>query len=225
MTTSSPAEIERELYEDRTVLRVLAMRRTLFLVPVADVPMIHAAASRAVAETERKRTIAMLTNAGIGPDPAALLEELEAAGLAAVRERGEATTAELRALDPRLGQKLTLAPGTRWRSDDQRLPESLLPSRAGRQDRPRPAARHLDRQPIPLEPDRALASRRDRRDAVDEARAELVRRWLRVFGPGTRDDIKWWTGWTVAATKRALAAVEAVEVDLDGGAHRLRPAR
>ena len=84
MSRSSPAEIERELYEERTVLRVLAMRRTLFLVPVDDVPMIHAAASRAVAETERKRTIAMLTEAGIGPDPASLLEELEDIGLAAV---------------------------------------------------------------------------------------------------------------------------------------------
>ena len=77
MSRSSPAEIERELYEERTVLRVLAMRRTLFLVPVDDVPMVHAAASRAVAETERKRTIAMFTEAGIGPDPAALLAELE----------------------------------------------------------------------------------------------------------------------------------------------------
>ena len=61
MAASSPAAIEREMYEERTVLRVLAMRRTLFLVPVADVPMVHAAASRAVAETERKRTIALLT--------------------------------------------------------------------------------------------------------------------------------------------------------------------
>jgi len=87
MATSSPATIEREMYEDRTVLRLLAMRRTLFLVPVADVPIVHAAASRAVAETERKRTIALLTTAGFGPDPSAVLEELEAVGLAAVRER------------------------------------------------------------------------------------------------------------------------------------------
>jgi hypothetical protein len=53
--------------------------------------------------------------------------------------------------------------------------------------------------------------------SVDVARAELVRRWLRVFGPGTRDDIKWWTGWSLAATKKALAAIDTVEVDLDGG--------
>jgi hypothetical protein len=53
---------------------------------------------------------------------------------------------------------------------------------------------------------------------VEEARAELVRRWLRTFGPGTRDDIRWWTGWTVALTRAAIEAVGAVEVTLDGRA-------
>ena len=52
---------------------------------------------------------------------------------------------------------------------------------------------------------------------VESSQAELVRRWLRAFGPGTRDDIKWWTGWTVAAVRQALAALEAVEVDLESG--------
>ncbi len=165
MSSSSAGEIERELYEDRTVLRHLAMRRTLFLVPIAAIPIVHAAASRAVGATERRRTISMFTEAGVGPDPAALLEELEEAGLAAVRDRGEATTAELTALDPRLGQKITIARGKSYRGDDQRLPEGLLPSRPGRQDRSRSPSWHLDRESIPVEPDRALASRRDRRAA------------------------------------------------------------
>jgi len=38
-----------------------------------------------------------------------------------------------------------------------------------------------------------------------------------VFGPGTGDDIMWWTGWSLGATRRALAAIDTVEVDLDGG--------
>jgi DNA glycosylase AlkZ-like len=53
---------------------------------------------------------------------------------------------------------------------------------------------------------------------VDEARAELARRWLRTFGPATRDDLRWWTGWTVKATAGALADSGAIEVDLDDGA-------
>jgi hypothetical protein len=53
---------------------------------------------------------------------------------------------------------------------------------------------------------------------VDEARVELVRRWLATFGPGTTKDVAWWTGWTQAVTKRAVAGAGAVEVDLDDGA-------
>ncbi|MDP9481776.1 MAG: winged helix DNA-binding domain-containing protein, partial [Chloroflexota bacterium] len=40
---------------------------------------------------------------------------------------------------------------------------------------------------------------------------------LRAFGPGTVADVKWWTGWTLGATRAALAQVGAVEVELDEG--------
>lgn len=46
--------------------------------------------------------------------------------------------------------------------------------------------------------------------------ARLVEEWLRVFGPGTAADIKWWLGSTLGAVRGALAALHAVEVDLDG---------
>jgi hypothetical protein len=49
-----------------------------------------------------------------------------------------------------------------------------------------------------------------------EARADLLARWLRAFGPGTSTDVKWWAGWTVAQTTSALADVGAVEVGLEG---------
>ena len=218
MSTSSPDAIERELYEERSVLRVLAMRRTLFLARVEDVPMLHAAASLAVAATERKRTIGMLTAAGIGPDPGALLEELEAVGLAAVRERGEATTAELRAIDPRLSQKLTLSRGKSYEATislGQKVFFHLaLDGRIGR-GRPRGTWIASQFRWSPIErwlPD-GIAEM-----PVDVARAELVGKWLRTFGPGTRDDIQWWTGWSQAATGKALAGLDTVEVDLDGGA-------
>jgi hypothetical protein len=50
-----------------------------------------------------------------------------------------------------------------------------------------------------------------------------VRAWLRVFGPGTAADMKWWLGSTLAAVRRALADVAAVEVDLDGQLGYLLP--
>jgi hypothetical protein len=51
---------------------------------------------------------------------------------------------------------------------------------------------------------------------VEAARVELVRRWLRAFGPGTIADLRWWTGWTAGHVKQALNTIGPVEVDLDG---------
>jgi hypothetical protein len=180
------------------------------------VPMVHAAASLAIAEVERKRTVAMFSKGGI-TDPVAVFTELEAAGLAAVRERGEATTAELTTLDPRLGQRITLAQGTSYEaaiSVSQKVFFHLaLDGRIGRgrvrgtwtgnQVRWSPIERWLPAG-IPEVP-------------VDRARTELVGRWLRAFGPGTQADIAWWTGWTLGAVRAALSAVDAVEVHMDDG--------
>ena len=48
-----------------------------------------------------------------------------------------------------------------------------------------------------------------------EASAQLVRRWLHAFGPGTTADVQWWTGWTVRDTRRALDDVGAVVVTME----------
>jgi hypothetical protein len=50
------------------------------------------------------------------------------------------------------------------------------------------------------------------------ARTEIVRRWLRSFGPGTIADIRWYSGWTAAEVRRILAELDVVDVDLDGAA-------
>src|SRR5580765_3841300 len=57
MRGATVAAIEQALYDDRTIVRVLAMRRTLFVVPVDLVPVIQIAASDAVAANERKRLL------------------------------------------------------------------------------------------------------------------------------------------------------------------------
>ena len=64
MQRPDPTVVTRALYEDRTLVRMLAMRRTLFTVPVDDAPLVHAAASRAVAAAERKRFLARARRCG-----------------------------------------------------------------------------------------------------------------------------------------------------------------
>jgi hypothetical protein len=217
MVDSSPESIERELYDEPTVLRMIAMRRTLFIVPLADVATIHAAASVEVGERERRRTLKLLTDAGVDQETIDHLDELGDVALAAIRERGEASTAELRELDPRLGERMTFGVGKRYQNSISVMSRVVFNlALSGRIGRGRPRGSWISGQfrwsPI----ERWLPSGIVEMD-VDEARAELVRRWLGAFGPGTRDDVRWWTGWTVGATKRALEAVGAVEVSLDGG--------
>src|SRR5688572_13340336 len=42
-----PADLERALYEERTLARVLGMRRTMFVVPAGFAPVVHGACTRA----------------------------------------------------------------------------------------------------------------------------------------------------------------------------------
>ena len=216
MAVSSPASIEHEMYDEPTVLRLLAMRRTLFLVSLDDVPTIHAAASRAISEAERKRTLAMLSGAGIS-DPTTLLEELEGTGLAAVHERGEASTAELKTADPRLDLRIAVARGKTYEGFISVASKVFFHLAVdGHIGRGRPRGTWISGQ-FRWSPIERWLPGGIPRLPFQEARADLVRRWLRAFGPGTRDDIKWWTGWTVAATRQALADIGAVEVDLESG--------
>jgi hypothetical protein len=215
---TSQASIQHELYEEPTVLRMLAMRRTLFIVSLPDVALIHAAGSGDVARRERPRTLQILADGGSVPYPAAHFAELEEIALAAIRERGEVATTELRSIDPRLAERVTLARGKAYQGSmavSSRVVHHLALD--GRIGRGRPRGTWISGQfrwsPIERWFPRGIPSL-----PVDEARAELVRRWLRTFGPGTRDDIRWWTGWTVALTRAALEAVGAAEVSMDGGA-------
>jgi len=54
------------------------------------------------------------------------------------------------------------------------------------------------------------------RPTAAAARAELARRWLHGFGPASRADLQWWTGWTAGQVKQALDQLEITEVDMDG---------
>jgi winged helix DNA-binding protein len=57
-------DVERALCDDRVLARVLGMRRTMFVVPVGLVPVIHAACTRALALHERAQLVRLLEEAG-----------------------------------------------------------------------------------------------------------------------------------------------------------------
>ncbi|HEY8526625.1 MAG TPA: winged helix DNA-binding domain-containing protein [Acidimicrobiales bacterium] len=215
--------VERALYEDRTVVRMLGMRRTLFVVPSELVPVVHAACTRAIAAKERKRLAGFVESGGTAEDGEAWIARLEPIALAAVAERGEALAAELSRTVPELGEKIVLGAGTKWATTVSAGSRMLfLLAAAGHLVRSRPAGQWTSSQ-YRWAPVAAWFPGGVDELETDAAQAELARRYLAAFGPATLEDLAWWTGWTKREAKRALAAVGAVEVDLGGATGHVLP--
>ena len=211
-----PTDIERELYEDRTLVRMLGMRRTLFVVPRELVPVVYAACTRSIAARERRRVEQMIADSGISSRPAAWLTRALSSARKALEERGEASTRELVAQIPILAKRLRVASGTKFEAT-QSVGSRVLPQLAmeGRIVRVRPRGTWINGEyrwaPIETWLGGPIT-------AVEQgaAQAQLLRRWLAAFGPATETDIRWWTGWTAREARAALAAVPHAVVDLGG---------
>jgi len=211
----SPADVERALYEERSLVRMLAMRRTLWAVPREVVPVVFAAATRAVAATQRKRLEGFVRDSGVSTRPGAWITRAGNAAVAAVAARGEAMTTEVVADVPLLAKKLRFGSG-RW-VVEQSAGARVLPQMAmeGRLIRGRPRGSWISPQFRWVTTEDWLGGPIEDVD-VAAAQAELLRRWLAAFGPATETDMRWWTGWTARETRAALGAVPHTAVDLGG---------
>lgn len=215
MTTPALAPLDEALYERRMLLRHHAMRRTLWVFGPAAARLAHHGATAAVARTERRKTVGFLDAAGVAAADAWLagaMDEVEALLVSS----GPLTAREVGARLPVLAVPLTLGGGRNVGTQSAHSRVLLQLGFEGRVLRTRPTGTWINGQytwaaastwfPGAFEP---LPER--------EAVSGLARRWLAAFGPGTTTDLQWWAGWTVTATRRALADVGAVEVVLDEG--------
>lgn len=209
-------DLDDELYRRRRLVKHLAMRRTLWMMRAADLPVVQPAASDRVAANESRRLIADVEKAGVATDGARWLEEAAAAVLSHLGEHGETSAKELRAALPQLAGTWDPAPGKRWGGETPLAPRVLtvLSVRGDIVRGPNDGSWNVSRPRWALASDWLGAGP----DAVDPeaARAEMVRRYLRAFGPATLTDVKWWFGNTVTWARQGLRDVDAVEVDLDG---------
>jgi hypothetical protein len=217
MRAGTVADVERALYDDRALVRLLCMRRTMFVTPVDLAGVVQAACTRAVAATQRRRYADLLARAGVAEDAAAWLREAEAAAMRALVVRGEATGAELSKDAPILRTSLMFGEGKAYEGRQSATTWVLvLLSADGKIVRGRPRGSWISSQyrwsPIESWLPGGLADW-----PTADARVELVRRWLASFGPGTVTDLRWWTGWTAGDVKKALARLDPVEVDLEDG--------
>lgn len=215
MVHPSVERLERALYDDRLLVRTLCMRRTMFVLPVAMVPVVQAACTDALVPGQRKRTVAMLEEAGVA-DPERHLKELEAATVAAIEEAGEATGAELGKRVPGLGHQVLVGVGSKWETTVGMTTRVLfLLSCEQKVVRGRPKGGWTS-SAYRWSPMSSWLPARHPTPSAEEARVELCRRWLRAFGPAPVTDLKWWSGLTLGQVRTAVAALDVVEVDLDG---------
>ena len=209
------ADLEQALYEARSLVRVLGMRRTLFVLPRALAPMVNAACTRALAPAERQRLCRLLREQGIAAAAERWLADVEARVLAALADQGQATAKELTAAVPELALKLSFGEGRSWAGTVGISTRTLfLLATEARIIRARPRGSWISSQ-YRWAPAAAWLGEELARADPEAARAALLQHWLAAFGPGTLTDISWWTGWPVRQVRAALAAVGAVEVELD----------
>ncbi|MFI5040733.1 MAG: winged helix DNA-binding domain-containing protein [Acidimicrobiales bacterium] len=217
------ASLERALYEHCTLVRTLGMRRTMFVVAVGDVPVLQAACTDPLVPGQRRRLIALIEDHGIATDGRRWLARVEAETLEVIDASGEITGAELSRAVPELREQFTFGEGKAWGGTANLTTRLLfLLSTEQRIVRGRPKGSWTSSQ-YRWSPMAAWFP--NGVPALDglAARTMLAVRWLAAFGPATAADLKWWTGWTMAQTMEALAAVAAVEVSVEEGAGWVLP--
>jgi hypothetical protein len=208
--------LEQALYEERRLLRMIGMRRTLFVLPLDLAAVVQTACTESILAASRRRYAKLIEGGGIAPDGAAWIDEAGAQTLRALEARGEAYATELSRDVPVLREKIHFGEGTTWAGTTGMTSWVLFVLAAeGRIVRGRPRGAWTSSQ-WRWTPAEAWLEKPLPRLEPEAARNELASRWLTAFGPATVTDLKWWTGWTLGQTRAALSAIEAVEVDLDG---------
>ena len=208
--------IERALYEARTLVRILGMRRTMFVVPVELAPVIQASCTRSLVPGERRKFVEMIELAGIASNADDWLREVQEAAMTALSELGEASASELSRLVPGLREQMRYGEGKQWEGVQGVGPRALfLLAAEGRIVRGRPRGSWISTQ-YRWAPMESWLGAELAQLETEPARAELIRLWLSTFGPAPIADVKWWTGWSLGEVRRALSDVRPVEVDLGG---------
>jgi len=212
---TSRDEVDDALYVRRSVVKQLAMRRTVFAFPRELLPAVWGSASARVAAQQFRQLASEVTGAGITTDGEAWVTE----HVELVRDlltQHPMTTAEVREKLPALDARLTRGKGA-YQADVAIARQVIVVLAA-------------DGSVVRGANDGAWKVTRPRWTRTEEwlggdvgalpeaeGYAVLVAAWLRSFGPGTETDLVWWLGATKAAVRRALVDVGAVAVSLDGG--------
>ena len=208
-------DVEAALYADRSLLKVMAMRRTLWVVDRELAPAVVGSAGRRVADAERKRLLKDAAEAATAFGDGWI--EAAASAVESILADRELSTRELRESLPELGGTIVAGGGTKWQAEMPIMTRlmtlfaadgTVVRARNGghwRVSRPRfTSMTGWLGQP--------LAATQPHPGYV-----EVIRSWLHTFGPGTEADMVWWLGSTKTIVRSTLAELDAVQVGLESG--------
>jgi hypothetical protein len=212
MPNPSPNPLEIALYDDRSLLRHHAMRRTLWVFPRTTADVAHNSTTRKLASSEERRLARLVEENDVATDGLAWIASAKEDLAAAIRERGPILTRDLGEAAPEWVVPLSAGPAT-IAAHTRVL---LVMGFEGAIVRTRPVGSWISSQYAWSTMDAWMPGVLTHQP-VDLAASDLVSRYLGAFGPATLDDIVWWTGWTRTQTRAALEAAGVREVRLDDG--------
>jgi hypothetical protein len=219
VTSFQVPDLEASLYEDRSLVRVLGMRRTLWVAPTEVISQIHNSSTVKIAAPELKRLAQMVEAAEVSQDGVKWYDSVSEKALTTIQAHREGIAAvDLTKEVPELREQFIF-----YKSDGSIMGRAGASTRVlfalameGRVIRARPRGSWVSGQyrwatienwlgaPIPFLP-------------REVAQGELLGRWLHGFGPATETDIAWWTGWTKTDVRAALERIGAVQVSTESG--------
>lgn len=222
----SIGDVERALYETRSLVRQLSMRETLFVFPRGLVPAVWGSAAARAAASHRKRLVRDLERWGPAGDGqgATWLAAAENAVLATLADGVPRSSKQIRAEVPEADGVIMQAPEKSWGGPVAIAPRVLtLLSLDGAVARAGNDGSWYSSRPTWTTKQAWWGQGAPEALDARQGYAELVGRWLWSYGPGTVEDITWWLGGTKSVVRTALADLGAQSVSLaDGSAGWLR---
>jgi len=209
------ADLEGALFESRSLVKQLAMRRTLFVFPRDLLPSTVSSASARIAGQEYGRLIKDLEGSQVTDDGASWLATAREAVLRRLAGGAELGARELREGVAELAGQLSWYEHKPYGAVLHVAPRVLTwLSATGDVVRGRNAGHWRSSRPLWTRMDDWLGAPVSRCE-VREGYAELAGRYLRTFGPVTERDLVWWFGATKGAMRQALSDLSAVQVRLE----------
>lgn len=211
-------EMSAALYGDRSLVKQMAMRRTVFVFCRDALPDAIGAIGARVAAGERTNMRRDMRRSGEFDDPDAWIDAAAQMIRDALAAGPPGSAKELRERLPELVRQVQVSEGKPYVTRSSLTARVLTMLNAAGDIARGPhggGGWHLSR-PVWADMASWLGGPLDLPSAHD-GHVAMVRRWLAAFGPGTETDLVWWLGSTKGAVRAALAELDTVEVLFEDG--------